>query len=227
METPIATALITGTAAIVAPTTAVLTKLFVERMQRPREVLCATLHGRVQMFNKCIDLLATASSVVDTTWGPSPPAYTDAEKAALDGYLNARRQAVMRGAEYREIFTHPKLRGDRIAEAMAFARENPKYRPKGMAGFPDNRSIPDFLVADKRHIILSNVHVEPEQRFLYLQCELLAQHFVDWFDDCWHHAKSLEQFSRTLNGASTVADMGGRNVGGDGGDSSSDRVGCA
>jgi hypothetical protein len=160
---------------------------------------CEELSGRAGAYERIADLLETKTTgwIHDTTWGRHPPdKILKREREARDRYLESRNRAAANGVAYKEIFSFTTQRLERIQEAIAESMKQQggydvRILEKGI-----DISIPDFFVTDAGQLILSHVNAAPQggrRKFLYVECQILADLFHDWFEDCWEDAHEAAQ----------------------------------
>ena len=143
------------------------------------------LDDRAHLYAKTAEVLRKAKRLVlDTTWGTPPELEPgDAQSDALKNYLYERSRARERGVECRELFP-AKGQEARIELAEKEAKEGNLLVRIVRAKLP---FMPDFLVADTEHVVISNVGA-PESgkyKYVYVRSEGLAQVFHDWYFAIW------------------------------------------
>lgn len=192
MEAAVVAAMITGGVAIVGP---IITYYATKRYEQRTDTACELLGSRRALYGKASYLVEHARvSIIDTTWGPDAPQLTPDEETARDAYLNARRAAVKKGVQYRELFSDGPLKRERM-ECSAKEAQNTEYKVRKIAGLPRKKPIIDFMVVDSEHVILSHVRSEnsAQFRFLYTRSQALAQLLTTWFEDCWNESEKVAE----------------------------------
>jgi hypothetical protein len=142
------------------------------------------LNDRTHLYEKTAEVLRNTKRIVlDTTWGPSARKPDSVQSVALKKYLQERSRARERGVECHELFS-PKGRESRIESAKKECEKGNLLIKVIDSELP---YMPDFLVADTEHVIISNVGASRpgKYKYVYLRSEGLAQLFHDWYWEIW------------------------------------------
>jgi hypothetical protein len=163
------------------------------RKLRPLRFRCEELETRADMYDRIAELLEckTQGWVHDTTWGRNPPdKLVKRERQALERYLTSRQRAVESGVSYKELFSFTLERIERLRDAILENFKEEGYEIRVLErGF--DLSLPDFFVTNKGELIISHVDATPaggRRKYLYVECEPLADLYHDWFEECWECA---------------------------------------
>ena len=157
------------------------------------------LANREAVFLKAARLIAGAElCVIDTTWGNSEENYTKLELKALGDYLAAKKSVVSAGkVSYKELYTsvsNDLHRTDRIQSERARSEPANNYSAKLLEGIAADFPMIDFLVVDRRKVILSCLSkdtAKPEHFYLYAETPNLAEFVTQYFQICWDSATPL------------------------------------
>lgn len=144
------------------------------------------LNDRTHLYKKTAEVLrVTKRSFLDTTWGPIGGILNGPQAAARDEYLAERNRARERGVECREIFAG-KGREDRVGLARKECQKG-NLLIKVVDPEMELPYMPDIVVADTEHVIISNVGapLPGKYRYVYVKSEGLAHIFNDWYGACW------------------------------------------
>jgi hypothetical protein len=169
-------------------------KLNIQRLKHKKRLDPEVLPSRTSVYRRATEMLRRASTqALDTTWGTDTPVLKGAERKAADGYLEAKKMAIARGVEYKELFTPTD--SDRRQKRMAEAKDlhdlpNNYYAKLIDLSLPDLPLI-DFLVVDCEYLLLSFLSEDPTvsgHQYIFLQSKTVATHFAEYFSLCWKSA---------------------------------------
>jgi hypothetical protein len=154
------------------------------------------LNNRAAVYERAAQLVKNGKNILDTTWGSDALNLTEAESKALKAYLDAKKLAVSRdNTTYREIFTLTKgeERQQRFGDSKNALAKESNYKAKLLTGLSNDFPMLDFMVVDGEHTILSFLssdQARPGHRYLYVNSQDIAEHFTEYFDECWRFANN-------------------------------------
>lgn len=177
-------------------------------------VVITVLPDRIAVFRKARELVESATeSVLDTTWGNSEENFLPAEKAALEVYLNAKKEATKNPKiSYREIYTEAPdddHRRERIDRVRNESTPLDRYSAKLLHGLAPSFPMMDFVVVDGNKLLLTCLSKDiskTDHHHLFIESTQLASFMSQYFQICWDKAELLSaKESVGLNNASVAA----------------------
>ena len=193
MDAAVVAALITGLAAVVGP---IVTYYVTKARDRASQITAERLNDRQALYEKAAKLISNGRRVLDTTWGTDAPELMSEEKHAEGAYLEARAKAIARSnTVYRELFTltGSEARKKRHDDAKRDRKVNPNYQVKCLPDDTTLLPLIDFLVVDGEHVLLSFLSsdsVRQGYQYVYVRSTAVAEHYTEYFDECWRVARS-------------------------------------
>ncbi|MDP2883638.1 MAG: hypothetical protein Q8P51_01270, partial [Ignavibacteria bacterium] len=165
-----------------------------KKSESSAEFSCETLENREALYKSAAEVIGSAKSILDTTWGPEPSEPSPSELAARAKYLDAKRRAIRGGAGYCEIVSSAPLAEIGTEDSEKLKHGHPNFWVAALGGPTTEAYMIDFLVADEQQIIFSHVHSTVPggmNRYLCCKCEPLAKLFAGLFRQCWDIAKEV------------------------------------
>ena len=191
MDAPVIAAIITGTLAFVGP---IVTYFVTKARERSGQASAERLPDREALYEKAAALIRDGRRILDTTWGSDPPELHGREKTAADRYIEAKRGAISSSnTVYREIFTltnstRRQLHYDDSKKDLA---AHPNYEARVLTGIAPTFPLIDFLIVNGEHVLLSFLShdgVRQGYQYVYVRSPAIAEHFTEYFDECWRVA---------------------------------------
>lgn len=153
------------------------------------------LGSRKAVYEKAAELIDSARSVVDTSWGSDVENMHASDKQARSRYIEAKKNAAVRAnTDYKELWTltDDPERKERFRNSVSTSQASNPYLARDLTGMENRIPLIDFMVVDDRYTILSLLakgDVASSTQYLYIDSVDVAKLFKQYFSVCWDIAK--------------------------------------
>ena len=150
------------------------------------------IQDRCALYEKATEMIEKANLIMDTTWGRTAKKLTKDQKVARDKYRQAIDKVILRGAEYKDLYSYNEKWIEEYQYNLKKFEDEPQYEVKYIYGLDQNFPVIDCLITDKNEVLLSHVSFQgayPVPTYLFIKSEKVASFYAGLFNECWEYSK--------------------------------------